>query len=554
VGRARLHRLLVVAALGLGMLALVAGSSAATSPAVTWGGAVEVPGTAALNSGGDAGVASVSCAAAGACVAGGRYTDGSFHGQAFVVSETKGKWGGALEVPGTATLNDGGDARVDSVSCAAPGDCAAGGSYTDGSAHRQAFVVSETNGVWGEAVEVPGTTALNGGGDAVVDSVSCAEAGDCAVGGYYTDGSGHPQAYVAGETNGTWGNAIEVPGTAALNSGGSALVISISCAAAGDCAAGGQYSDDSGHGQAFVVGEKKFTWGEAIEVPGTAALNSGGSASVGSVSCTAAGACAAGGSYTNGFGHAQPFVVSEANRAWGDAVAAPGMTALDGGDDAYMFSLSCAAPGDCAAGGTYAGGGSDYYQAFVLSETNGTWGYAIKVPGTTALNTGGTAEVFAISCAAAGDCTAVGQYAAADVADDSTRGEALAVSETSGKWGNALEVPGTATLNSGGEAQVRSVSCPAADACTLGGYYKDGSLRSQAFAADSLSPCVVPKLVGQTLGAAKKRLTAAGCGRGRIKTVYAKARKGRVVAQSPKPGTHLGHGGKVALTLSKGKQ
>ena len=139
---------------------------------------------------------SVSCAAAGACAAGGYYLDGSSHDQAFVVSETNGSWGNAVEVPGTATLNSGGDAQVNSVSCAAAGACAAGGYYTDGSGHYQAFVVERENGSWGNAVEVPGTATLNSGGNALVNSVSCARPGACAAGGYYTDGSGHVQAFV----------------------------------------------------------------------------------------------------------------------------------------------------------------------------------------------------------------------------------------------------------------------------------------------------------------------------------------------------------------------
>ena len=37
----------------------------------------------------------------------------------------------AVEVPGTAALNTGGYAELDSVSCGAVGECAAGGTYTD---------------------------------------------------------------------------------------------------------------------------------------------------------------------------------------------------------------------------------------------------------------------------------------------------------------------------------------------------------------------------------------------------------------------------------------
>jgi hypothetical protein len=55
-----------------------------------------------------------------------------------------GRWGTAKEVPGTATLNTGGDAQIDSVSCASAGNCSAGGYYTDSTGHGQSFVVSQT--------------------------------------------------------------------------------------------------------------------------------------------------------------------------------------------------------------------------------------------------------------------------------------------------------------------------------------------------------------------------------------------------------------------------
>src|SRR5215472_17319176 len=40
-------------------------------------------------------------------------------------------------------------------------------------------------GVWGSAQEVPGLPALNTGGDAWVTSVSCPAAGECAASGRY---------------------------------------------------------------------------------------------------------------------------------------------------------------------------------------------------------------------------------------------------------------------------------------------------------------------------------------------------------------------------------
>ena len=122
--------------------------------------------------------------------------------------------GGSAAAPVPASLYSNSDASVLSVSCAAAGDCVAGGYYVLPNGYsRQAFVVSETNGSWGKPIEVPGKGEINGNRDALVDSVSCPATGDCVAGGVYTDRNGNSQAFVANETNGVWGDAIEVPGT-----------------------------------------------------------------------------------------------------------------------------------------------------------------------------------------------------------------------------------------------------------------------------------------------------------------------------------------------------
>ena len=169
----------------------------------TWGTAEEVPGTAALNKAGGAEVSSVSCASAGNCSAGGFYETGrprSLRTHVFVVIETHGTWGTAEQVPGTAALNQGGNGRINAVSCASAGNCGAGGDYLDSSGHQQALVVSQAAGAWGKAIEVPGTAVLNQRGFAAIESVSCASAGVCSAGGYYKDGSGHSQAFVDSTT------------------------------------------------------------------------------------------------------------------------------------------------------------------------------------------------------------------------------------------------------------------------------------------------------------------------------------------------------------------
>ena len=112
-----------------------------------------------------------------------------------------------------------------------------------------------SGGTWGTAREMPGTAALDQGLPAEALSVSCASAGNCSAGGTYADVPDSSQAFVASEVNGTWRTAIEVPGLAALNQG-EAAVNSVSCAMAGNCAAVGYYFDSSRHAQAFVVNER----------------------------------------------------------------------------------------------------------------------------------------------------------------------------------------------------------------------------------------------------------------------------------------------------------
>ncbi|HUC56091.1 MAG TPA: hypothetical protein VMA95_01720, partial [Streptosporangiaceae bacterium] len=308
--------------------------------------------------------------------------DTNEHGmQPFIVGQVHGTWGKAVQVPGTATLGSGQHAQVTSVSCPSAGNCGAAGDYTDDSGHEQAFVVSQVKGTWGKAIQVPGTAATSGrGAGASVVSLSCASAGNCGAAGDYAD---NDKVFVVSQVKGTWGTAIGVPGPGQRGAGRFAQVNSVSCASAGNCAAGGTY-DTNGHGmQPFIVGQVKGTWGKAIQVPGLA-VNTDADATVTSVSCPSAGNCSAGGYYDGGnysggyYGGGQPFVVSEVKGTWGKAIKVPGTIAYA----ATVTSVSCSSAGNCAAAGYY-GNGEGTDRAFVASQVKGTWGKAIQVPGTT---------------------------------------------------------------------------------------------------------------------------------------------------------------------------
>jgi hypothetical protein len=270
-------------------------------------------------------------------------------------------------VPGSAALNAGGNAEAGSVSCSAAGNCGVDGSYTDSSGGVQAFVVNEQDGIWGTAEEIPGTATLNAGGNAGAESVSCTSAGNCGAGGWYSSAKGKLQAFVVNDVNGTWDTAEEVPGTATLNVGANAAVNSVSCNAAGDCSAGGFYYNKKTGSEAFVADEKGGTWGTAQEV--AASINTGDGADISSLSCGAEGNCSAGGMYqVTSTGPELPFVISETSGTWGNAEEVPGISTLDTSGSSFVNSVSCGAAGNCGAGGYYSVS-DNHEQAYVVNES-----------------------------------------------------------------------------------------------------------------------------------------------------------------------------------------
>jgi hypothetical protein len=84
---------------------------------------------------------------------------------------------------------------------------------------------------------------------------------------------------------------------------------------------------------------------------------------------------------------------------------------------------------------------------------------------------------------------------------------------------------------------------------------------SATFTANSPPPpppakkCVVPKLKGKTLTAAKRSLKSHHCTLGKVKHAFSSnVKKGKVISQKPKAGKHLKHNAKVSVTVSKGKK
>jgi len=405
-------------------------------------------------------VDSVSCGSPGNCAAGGQYFD-ALGAHAFVLTERNGRWGRAVEVPGLAALNSK-YAQVSSVSCAPACACAAGGYYQDALSRYHAFVTREQSGRWGHFTTVfsarTASSAITG-----VFSLSCPARASCAAGG------GRPP-FVVSEVNGRWRRAIRLPAR------DKSVDVFVSCASAGNCAVGWSGS---------VASERNGHWGKPIALPGLAALGTG--AFITSVSCTSAVNCAVGGDYFTAAG-AEVFVASERNGRWGKAIEVPGFTALNQEGGGLLASVSCISAGNCAAGGSYAApagfqGGA--FEAFLANERNGHWGKAFEVPGIPPPSSGicepdsnscVAGQVLSVSCAPGGHCAVGGWYDTPAI-----NGQvAFVASYKNGRWGKIMQIPGLESLATP-DSQVNSVSCTPAGSCAAGG---SDSTTGPAFVVD----------------------------------------------------------------------
>lgn len=182
----------------------------------------------------------LACPSSGNCVAGGFSSPARNYSRAVIVNEVSGRWGQVMLAPGVATLSKGHYAMVTSIACVRAGECTAVGTYTDGKSGPQTFGLIEDRGRWGTAVELPGTAALNKGAigyGAWVNApeVTCDTTNYCVAVGSTLTFNRYEGGFVAIEVNGTWQSATKVPGTLAQH----ANMTEVSCPSALRCTAVG---------------------------------------------------------------------------------------------------------------------------------------------------------------------------------------------------------------------------------------------------------------------------------------------------------------------------
>lgn len=96
-------------------------------------------------------------------------------------------------------------ASITALSCTSPRNCLAGGYFTDRAGRREAFTVSERNGIWRAPAELRGIVAVAApNGSSSITAAACGSAGNCVVGGTYPNRFGYDAPFAAREVAGKW--------------------------------------------------------------------------------------------------------------------------------------------------------------------------------------------------------------------------------------------------------------------------------------------------------------------------------------------------------------
>jgi len=331
-----------------------------------------------------------------------------------------------------------------------------------------------------KAVRLPsGATGLPNG---FLPALSCPSAGNCTAGGSYSDRSGSVQGLLLSEVKGVWETPTKLLPPSGAHVNPSLTINSLSCATAGNCVAVGGFKDTHSNGQSFVADEVRGRWKKAQEVT----LPSGAGSSlqnseIHSVECWSPGNCGAIGSYvdnTSPSGYAQGLEINEVRGVWGRArkTALP----VDANVDPYVNinQVACTRAGSCVAVGSYINR-DNATEGLVITESGGTWkaATAVVLPGNASAYP--SAMLSEVTCAATDNCTAIGTYT--DVAGDV---DAMTVNESHAVWARALamEMPGGAAANPhaffygyGG------LTCPSIGNCSAGGQYLVGTSSYEGF-------------------------------------------------------------------------
>jgi PASTA domain-containing protein len=270
-----------------------------------------------------------------------------------------------------------------------------------------------------------------------------------------------------------WGSATEaaLPANAATGAKQDVQINSVSCSSVGNCSAVGSYVDGSGAQQGLLLTETGGTWATGVEasLPADAATNP--DVFLNQISCGSAGNCSAVGEYSDSSGNGQGLLLTETAGVWGTGVEpAPPANAATA-SEVGLVSVSCASAGNCTAVGGYLDD-SNNFQGLLLTETAGVWGAGIEAQlPPKAASSQQEVALNSVSCGSPGNCSAVGGYL-----NSSGGAEGLLLNEKAGNWGTGLKAPlpanaATSSKYAGDVVLILAVSCASTGDCSAVGNY-----------------------------------------------------------------------------------
>jgi hypothetical protein len=359
------------------------------------------------------GLYATACTSPGSCVAGGDYQDGTKPVEPVVATQSRGHWspGIRLVLPSNAARQP--YSEVNGIACVSAGNCVAVGDYQYGTSNGlQAFIATESHGVWGAAVapRLPSNSASPA--SAQLGAVTCIRSGFCEAAGSYQDSSGNVQTMALTRlANGVWRQAAEVASPAGAAGNPDAFMTGIACTGPGSCVAVGNYSLSPSRFAAMGAIESRGNWHRATQIATPRNAIPSTFTAISSISCPSAGSCLGVGEYAVSPTQSRAMSVIESNGRFGRAVE---ITAVPPGASAhpstYLLGVSCVSTSSCRAvgGGRNAVGHS---VALDMSLSRGHWQAAFLPPPPQA-GTGSheLSALYSVSCTGRDECTAVGYY------------------------------------------------------------------------------------------------------------------------------------------------
>ena len=373
-----------------------------------------------------------------------------------------------------------------SVACTGPGDCVVVGASVGAAGAPMPMFATETRGLWGpaRAVMAPTDAARSETYQlAVLQSVACQSVGDCIAVGSYTNTKHVAEPMTVSETHGVWGRALAVklPASADTERGGLPVGLSsLACTSTGYCEAIVDYNSSTVDAAPTVATETAGVWGKASHIAAPAGTSI---AALGSLACTARGECVAVGEANN-----RPMLAVQTHGVWAPArtVAPPlGVRFTSNEGFGHLFAVTCPTAGNCVAVGNYAA--SNGSGAMAISEVRSVWRHAqrITLPANASnarrRSLGLPPLLLSVACTRPGSCVAVGTYSNADV-DLGADGLPVAAEETNGDWRRALQLnlPNDATASPPQTSWLTSVACPDRAECVAAGFYLAADQQNQA--------------------------------------------------------------------------